>query len=160
MSNITKFFQRGTKKRDLSDKSETGEDPKKVREGSLDCSQISQTSDIPDDIFTESLNSPGCVAILFNCLKNLESKMRETLVSSKETTLSRIKGKKQVSDLTNSFQLISDKFHKYEKDRKDELIIKTKKDELIIKLQMQVMELTDKVSNHSVQVDKQEQNSK
>ena len=86
--------------------------------------------------------------------------MRETLVSSKETTLSRIKGKKQVSDLTNSFQLISDKFHKYEKDRKDELIIKTKKDELIIKLQMQVMELTDKVSNHSVQVDKQEQNSK
>ena len=50
MSNITKFFQRGTKKHDLSDKSETGEDSKKVREGSLDHSQISQTSDIPDDI--------------------------------------------------------------------------------------------------------------
>ena len=33
MSNITKFFQRGTKKPDLSDKSETGEDPRKVREG-------------------------------------------------------------------------------------------------------------------------------
>ena len=48
MSDITKFFQRGTKKRDLSDKSEIGKDPKKVREGSLDCSQISQTSDIPD----------------------------------------------------------------------------------------------------------------
>ena len=48
MSDITKFFQKGTKKRDLSDKFETGEDPKKVREGSLNCSQISQTSDIPD----------------------------------------------------------------------------------------------------------------
>ena len=84
MSDITKFFQRGTKKRDLSDKSETGEDPKKVREGSLDCSQISQTSDIPDDIFNDILNSPDCVAILFNCLKNLESKMKEIPVSSKE----------------------------------------------------------------------------
>ena len=38
MNNITNVFQRGTKKRDLSDKSETREDPKKVREGSLDCS--------------------------------------------------------------------------------------------------------------------------
>ena len=84
MSDKTKVFQRGTKKRDLSDKSETGEDPKKDREGSLDCSQIIQTSDIPNDIFTESLNSPGCVAILFNCLKNLESKMKEIPVSSKE----------------------------------------------------------------------------
>ena len=46
MSDILKFFQRGKKKRDLSGKSETEEDPKKVREGSLDCSQISQTSDI------------------------------------------------------------------------------------------------------------------
>ena len=88
MSDITKFFQRGTKKRDLSDKSETGEDPKEVREGSLDCSQISQTSDIPDDIFNDILNSPDCVAILFNCLKNLESKMREISVSSKETIAS------------------------------------------------------------------------
>ena len=63
MSVITKLFNRRTKKRDLSKKSKTGEDPKKVREGSLDCSQISQTSDIPDDIFTESLNTPDCVAI-------------------------------------------------------------------------------------------------
>ena len=49
MSNIMKIFQRGTKEHDLSDKSETGEDPKEVREGSVGCSQISQTSDIPND---------------------------------------------------------------------------------------------------------------
>ena len=140
MSNITNVFQRGTKKRDLSDKSETREDPKKVREGSLDCSQISQTSDILDDIFTESLNSPDIVEILFNCLKNLESKMREISVSSKETTASQIKGEKQMSDITDSVLLISEKFDEYEKDRKA-------KDELIIKLQTQVTELTDKVSN-------------
>ena len=82
------FFQRGKKKCNLSDKSETGEDPKKVGEGSLQCSQIIQASYISDDIFTESLNSPDCVAILFNCLKNLESKMREISVSSKETIAS------------------------------------------------------------------------
>ena len=35
MSGITNFLEKGTKKRDLSDKSETGEDPKKVKEGSL-----------------------------------------------------------------------------------------------------------------------------
>ena len=118
MIDITKFFQRGTQKHDLSDKCEAGEDPKKVREGRLDCSQISQTSDILDDIFTESLSSPDCAAILFNCLKNLESKMREMSVSSKETTASQIKGEKQLSDLTDSVQLISDKFDEYERDRK------------------------------------------
>lgn len=41
-----KFFQRLFE-------SETGKDLKKVREGSPDCSQISQASDIPDDIFTK-----------------------------------------------------------------------------------------------------------
>ena len=42
MSDIKKLFQRGTKNRDLSDKSKTGEDPNKVKEVSLDCSHISQ----------------------------------------------------------------------------------------------------------------------
>ena len=36
MSDITMFFQGETKKRHLSSKSGTGEDPKKVRESSLD----------------------------------------------------------------------------------------------------------------------------
>ena len=94
----------------MNNKSETGENQKEVREGSLDYSQIGQTSDIPDDIFSESLNSHDCVAILFNCLKNLKSKMREISVSSKETTASQIKGEKQLFDLTDSVQLISDKF--------------------------------------------------
>ena len=57
-----------------------------------------------------------------------------------------------MSDLTDSVQLISDKCDEYEKDRKA-------KDELITKPQVQVTEVTDKVSNLSVQVDKQEQYS-
>ena len=91
MNDIIEFFQRGTKKRDLSDESKTTEDPQKVGEGSLDRSQTSQTSDTPDDILTKSLNSPDCVAILFNSLKNLECKKKEISFSSKETTASQIK---------------------------------------------------------------------
>ena len=30
-----------------------------------------------DDIFMEILSSPDCVAILFNCTKNVESKIAE-----------------------------------------------------------------------------------
>ena len=142
MSDIIKFFQRGTKKRDLTNKSETGEDPWKIREGNLDCSQISQTSDIPEDVFTESFNSADCLNV-----------SRIWNVSSKETKASQIKGEKQLSDLTDSVQVISDRFGEYEKDSKA-------KDELITKLQAQVTELTDKVSNVSVQVDEQEQYSR
>ena len=153
MSVITKCFQRGSKKRDFSDKYETGEDLERTKESILACSYISQTSDIPDDIFTESLNSTDCIAILFNCLKSLEFEMREISVSSKETKASKIKGDKQLSDLTSCVQLISDKFDEYEKGRKV-------KEVLIIQLQTQVKELTDKVSNLPVKVDEQEQYSK
>ena len=54
--------------------------------------------------------------------------MREISVSSKETTASQIKDEKQLSDLTDSVQLTSDKFDEYERTKKA-------KDELIIKLQ-------------------------
>ena len=97
----------------MGNKPETWEDPKKIREGSLDCSQVSQKSDKPDDLFTESLIFPDCVAILFNSLENPECKMREILVSSKEARASQINGEKQLSDLTDSIQLIFDKFDKY-----------------------------------------------
>ena len=58
-----------------------------------------------------------------------------------------------MSYLSDSVQLISDKFDEYEKDRKA-------KYELIIKIQTQITELPDKVSNLSVHVDEQEQYSR
>ena len=102
----------------MSEKSETGEDPRKIRESSLDFSQI-----------IKSLNSLDCVAILFNSLKNLDCKMREISLLSKQTTARQIKGEKQLSDLTDSSKLISDKFDEYKKDRKI-------KDALITNLEM------------------------
>ena len=44
--------------------------------------------------------------------------MKEISVSSKETSANQIKGEKQLSDLIDSVQLISDKCDEYEKDRK------------------------------------------
>ena len=70
-------------------------------------------------------------------------------ISSKETT-SQIKAEKQLSDLTDSLQLMSDKFDEYEKSR-------IPNGEPITKLQIQVTEITDKVGNLYVQVDEQEQ---
>ena len=70
--------------------------------------------------------------------------------SSKETTTFQIKVEEQLSDLSDSVQLISVMFDEYENSRKA-------KDELIVKTQVQVMELTDKVSNLAVQVAEQEQ---
>lgn len=60
-------------------------------------------------------------------------------VSSKETTTFQVKGEKQLSNLSDSVQLISVMFDEYKNSRKA-------KDELIAKTQVQVMELTDKVS--------------
>ena len=88
-----------------------------------------------------------------NYLKNPESKKWEKLVSFKETTASQIKGERQLSDLTDSVQVISDKFDEYKKDRKA-------KDKLIIKFQTQVKELTDKANNLSGQVDEKEEYSR
>ena len=88
-----------------------------------------------------------------NYLKNPESKKREKLAFFKETTASQIKRERQLSDLLDSVQVISDKFDEYKKDR-------NAKDKLIIKFQTQVKELTDKVNNLSVQVDEKEEYSR
>ena len=65
--------------------------------------QSDKSNKIPNNIFTESLNSPEkTAAILFNCLKNLKGKIMEISASSKETKATQIKGGKQQSDLTDS----------------------------------------------------------
>ena len=71
MEDITKFFRSSSKKRDLSDSSKTGEDPKKIREAS------SASFADKDDVFNEGIDSSGCREILFDCLKKLEPKAME-----------------------------------------------------------------------------------
>ena len=63
----------GSKKRGLSDGSESrnGEDSKNVRE------DHDNVNSIPDDVFADYLNFPGCAKIFFNCLKDIERQMNE-----------------------------------------------------------------------------------
>ena len=65
---ISQFFKKAFKKRDLSDQSKTYEDPKKMKEES----STRSLTDMADDIFAESLKSSECIEILFNCLRNVE----------------------------------------------------------------------------------------
>ena len=67
MMEITKFFDK--KKRDLSSKSNDGDDSKRPREKSLDESIVNATN---TDVFAESLKSEDCVASLYSCMKKLE----------------------------------------------------------------------------------------
>ena len=71
MMEITKIFDK--KKRDLSSKSNDGEDSKRPRESSLDEYIANATN---TDVFTQSLKSEDCIAILYNSIKKLEEEMK------------------------------------------------------------------------------------
>ena len=60
MSNTLKSYF-GSKKRDVSDKSNDGDERKKAREKNVAA-------------FSEGIDSPRCASILYDCLKNLDKK--------------------------------------------------------------------------------------
>ena len=77
---ITKFFS--SKKRDLSNNSNTKEDAKRQREENPSESpkvSVLDTPKTPGDVFEESLKSEDCVKILLNCLRNLEKEVKDIL---------------------------------------------------------------------------------
>ena len=73
---ISKFFEKASKKRDLSDQSKTCEDPKKMREES----STGSSTDMAEDVFAESSKSPDCIEILFNFLRNVEKQAKDFMV--------------------------------------------------------------------------------
>ena len=74
LTDITKYFDQNSKKRDLSGNSNQEEGAKKLKEGNLNTSIV---SDIPDEVFTESLKSPDCVNISFSCIENVENQITQ-----------------------------------------------------------------------------------
>ena len=112
MEGIGKYF---SKKRDLSDQSQGGDERKKGRKGR----SASSTDDT--DVFGEGLESAYCKAILFNCLKNLEVKVKEIFDLANTTNESQIKGEQQLKCLTESVEFISVRFDEYEVDRKKKM---------------------------------------
>ena len=72
---IAKYFEKISKKRDSSNNSSDEEASKKLPEGSIDNSAVSDVSANNYDPFTEELKSPTCVSISMNCLRNLEKQV-------------------------------------------------------------------------------------
>ena len=148
MNQISQYFGKNPKKRDLSDGSKTGDDDsKKPREGSSG----SYTDEA--DIFEEGVESADCRKVLFNCLKNLEQIMNDLYMLANSNKEMQIKGDKQLIDLTSSVEFLTTKFDELEKERKE-------KDELINSLQIEVSSLKVEVKNLEKKADDQEQYSR
>ena len=106
-----------------------------------------------DDVFAESLKSPECIEILFNCLRNVERKTKDIYTLAHSTQDHQIKGEKQLIDLTESINFLSDKFKEYEEDR-------AKKDKIIEDLKSEVDSLSTKIEKLEKLQDQQEQYSR
>ena len=103
----------GGKKRDLSDgsKSRDGDDSKKVKE------QYESINSMPDDVFTDGLSSPNCAKILINCLRNIETQVKDLYDCFDVLKNSHIKGEKQLDSVNESIKHLSDRFDAYEEER-------------------------------------------
>ena len=129
MMDIGNYFS-SSKKRHHSDNSKEDTDPKKAKEAT------SSSSYSAHDIFEEGLGSSNYRSILFDCLKRLESKVNEIFENTNTLKENQIKGEKQVTDLAETVNFISEKFHEFEADRK-------LKGEIIKSLRGQVFVLHD-----------------
>ena len=111
LTDITKYFDRNSKKQDLSGKLNQEDAAKKLKEGSL---TTSRDSDIPDKVFTNSLKLPNCVNILFSCIKNVEKQTTQIFENTKEMKDRQIKDEKQLAELTDVIDFTSNNFDEYE----------------------------------------------
>ena len=94
----------GSKKRDLSDKSRDGEDSEKVKESD-------SLSSVPDQVFSDGLNSWELAKLLVNCLKSIKNQVKQLFTFYEEAKESQIK-------VTESLEFISVKFEDLEKEIK------------------------------------------
>ena len=143
---ITKFL-RVSKKRDLNNQSDSGEQQKKAREGS------SEDNLEVGSVFTTSMDSPECLQILFNCLQNVEKSVKEIHEMQEKTQSSQIKGELQLKDLSEAVEFIANKFDQYETERKE-------KEKTINDLQGKVSEISNEIEVLKHSLDRQQQYSR
>ena len=125
--NISKYFDKNAKKRVLSSESNPEEDKKKLKEGN---STSTDNNDSVDEEVFQQLNSTTDIAEILASLKDLQTKVSDIYNISHETKSLQIKGDKQLAELAESVQHMSDRFDDLEKDRKEkEKIINELKEE-------------------------------
>ena len=97
------FFKR---KDNSSDRSKDGDEDIKIREND-------SLSSLSDDVFSDGLNSPVLAKMFFNCLRNIESQVKD-LTSFQEETV-----KSHIIKVTESLTSMSDRFDKFEEALKE-----------------------------------------
>ena len=149
---IRGFLKKSNKERDLSSGSKVDDEPKRQREESPDVSCL-DSSTSPRNVFAESLESKECVEILMNCLKNLEKEVKELKDLASSNNANQIKGQRQLLDLKETVDFISNRFDDFERDRLE-------KEKVIEDLKEEVTYLTGKVDDITAETDGQEQYSR
>ena len=104
---IANFFGvKSFKKRVLSsERSETGDEPKKQKEGNRNEPSTSTL----DEVFAEGVKNPDCVLILANCLCSLEQQIKETFDLAKKSSESQIKGELALQDFNKAISFIEER---------------------------------------------------
>ena len=103
--------------------------------------------------FSQRLKSRECVKTLFNCLQNLETKMKsikEIYLAAKDW---QIKGTEQLNDMNKAINFINEKFEDFEKALKE-------KDEEIKLLEKENNYLNKRLDKMDAVVDREEQYSR
>ena len=116
---------------------------KKQCEGSLNDSQN------VDNIFSERLSSPDCVAILVNCIKNVEKQTVKIFSKTEETEYSQIKGQQHLLGLNQAVVLISEKFDEYERE-------KVEREKIMKEMQKEIKYKSAIIQSFKVSLDSQE----
>ena len=148
MSNTLMSYS-GSKKRDLSDKSNDGDERKKAKESNLDLSLNQDDT----DVFAEGINSLRCVSILYDCLKNIDKKVNEIHLLSATTNDDQIKATQQVKEVNDVTKFFNEKFEEFEADRGE-------KERGITELKITIKSLNVRVGKADRALDCQEQNSR
>ena len=119
MMDIVRYFS-SSKKCDLNKFFKEATDTIKAKEAT------SSSSYSDHDVFEEGLDSSSCRSILFDYLKDLGSRVNEIFENTNTSKENLIKGEKQLADLVETVNFLSEKFHESEANRKlKEEIIKS-----------------------------------
>ena len=100
--------------------------------------------------YQENLKSPDCMKNLLNCFKTLDKQVKELYILAQSNNEKNIKGKKQLLDLTESVNFMTQKFDDYEKDR-------VEKEKLIKDLREEISSLRNEHDQLKSDVENQEQ---
>ena len=134
----------------MSRKSNDRDDSKRPRESSLDDSNANATN---ANVFTESLKSEDCVAILHSCMKQLEEEMKKVLHMCEKTKDSQVKGGSQLISLCEAMDFMTNTFEEYGRERQE-------KDKIIGSMKSDMVNMSERIEKLEKIVDRQEQYSR